>query len=322
MPALSPSPRIAFVRSRVHGDIVDQASRGFAEAADGQASIEFFDVPGAFELPLHVRSVAGSGRFDAVVAAGLIVDGGIYRHEFVADAVIGGLMQVQLDVDLPVFSCVLTPQQFHDHDAHRRFFHDHMNEKGREVARACLETLAARRALSIAWAADETGPRTVAVLDTTFARVDMGGLVAQRLAERCERVTVERVTVPGFKDLAAAARRAIDDGAAIVVACAMPGPEPIDAACASEASVGLQVVQAVTGTSVLEVFVHVSEALGPDGAVREDRLAEITARRCEGHADNVLRMLLDPGEMLLRAGTGRRQGAADVGALTTAATPG
>ncbi|NEX60188.1 hypothetical protein G3574_03770 [Noviherbaspirillum sp. 17J57-3] len=38
-----------------------------------------------------------SGRYGAVVATGLIVNGGIYRHEFVAQAVINGLMQVQLD---------------------------------------------------------------------------------------------------------------------------------------------------------------------------------------------------------------------------------
>lgn len=311
----SPLPRVAFVRSRWHSDLVEQAFRGFSEVADHQASVESFEVPGAFELPLHVRALAGSGRFDAIVAAGLVVDGGIYRHEFVADAVIGGLMKVQLEMDIPVFSCVLTPQQFHDHETHHRFFHEHMLDKGREVAHACLDTLDARRALSASQTDDEIPPRTIAVLDTTFARVDMGQLVVEHLAGRSDQAIVERRTVPGFKDLAAAARRAIDDGAALVIACAMPGPEPIDAACASEASVGLQVLQAVTGRSVLEVFVHMSEAIGPDGAVDEARLLDITVRRCRGHADNAARMLMDPATMVRRAGTGRRQGADDVGAL-------
>ncbi len=137
--------RIAFVQSLWHRDIVDQALVGFTEALTPEIAVEPFEVPGAFELPLHARLLADTGRFDAIVAAGFVVDGGIYRHEFVADAVISGLMRVQLDTLVPVFSCVLTPQQFHEHDTHLTFFRSHMVEKGSEVAGACLATLAARR---------------------------------------------------------------------------------------------------------------------------------------------------------------------------------
>lgn len=137
-------PTIAFVQSCWHRDIVDRARDGFlAEIAD-HANVERFEVPGAFELPLHARCLADSRRFDAVVAAGFVVDGGIYRHEFVADAVISGLMRVQLDSGVPIFSSVLTPQQFHESPTHVQFFSDHMIEKGHEVATACLQTLAAR----------------------------------------------------------------------------------------------------------------------------------------------------------------------------------
>lgn len=132
-----------------HADIVDRAKDGFAEVAGDVADLEFFSVPGAFEIPLFVRSLADSGRFDGIVAAGFVVDGGIYRHEFVADAVIGGLMRVQLDTTVPVFSCVLTPQQFHEHDDHLDFFRTHMVGKGREVARSALATLEARAALVV-----------------------------------------------------------------------------------------------------------------------------------------------------------------------------
>ncbi|MBA2607761.1 MAG: 6,7-dimethyl-8-ribityllumazine synthase [Actinobacteria bacterium] len=143
-------PQIAFVQSRWHVEIVAQAHLGFLEVATPLvARVEAFDVPGAFELPLHARLLADTGRYDAIVAAGFVVDGGIYRHEFVADAVISGLMRVQLDTQVPVFSSVLTPQQFHEHSTHRRFFRDHMIEKGREVAHACLDTLAARQLVSV-----------------------------------------------------------------------------------------------------------------------------------------------------------------------------
>ena len=140
----SSEPTIAFVQSCWHRDIVDRAREGFLAEVRNRASIELFEVPGAFELPLHARCIADSGRFDAVVAAGFVVDGGIYRHEFVADAVISGLMRVQLDTGVPVFSSVLTPQQFHESTTHLQFFSDHMVEKGHEVAAACLQTLAAR----------------------------------------------------------------------------------------------------------------------------------------------------------------------------------
>ena len=63
-----------------------------------------------------------------------VVDGGIYRHEFVADAVIGGLMRVQLDTGVPVISAVLTPHHFHEHETHRAFFFEHLETKGAEAA--------------------------------------------------------------------------------------------------------------------------------------------------------------------------------------------
>lgn len=136
--------RLAFVQANWHSDIVDQAKIAFLAEVHDVAEVEIFQVPGAFELPLHVKVLADTGRFDAVVAAGFVVDGGIYRHEFVAEAVVSGLMRVQLDSGVPVFSSVLTPQQFHESADHVDFFKNHMIGKGTEVAGACLATLAAR----------------------------------------------------------------------------------------------------------------------------------------------------------------------------------
>ena len=146
--------RIAFVQSCWHRDIVDVAKGAFARdmALLGwpPGRIDYFETPGAFEIPLHAKRLAKSGRYSAIVAAGLVVDGGIYRHEFVATAVINGLMQVQLETDVPVFSCVLTPHHFHDGEDHRRFFKDHFVIKGGEVARACADTLAGLEKLEAA----------------------------------------------------------------------------------------------------------------------------------------------------------------------------
>lgn len=137
--------RIAFVHSLWHEDIVRQALAGFMEemARLGfpESAVEVFETPGAFEIPLHVQTLARTGRYAGIVAAGFVVDGGIYRHEFVAETVIRALMQVQLATETPVFSVVLTPHHFHEHDVHQGFFHGHFRVKGAEAARACHGTL-------------------------------------------------------------------------------------------------------------------------------------------------------------------------------------
>ncbi|MBC7166514.1 6,7-dimethyl-8-ribityllumazine synthase [Phenylobacterium sp.] len=137
--------RIAFVQSLWHREIVDQAHAGFldAMAQKGFAAhqIDRFEVPGAFEIPLHAQSLARTGRYAAVVAAGFVVDGGVYRHDFVAETVIAALMQVQLATETPIFSVVLTPHHFHEHAVHQDFFHSHFRVKGAEAAEACVLTL-------------------------------------------------------------------------------------------------------------------------------------------------------------------------------------
>ncbi|HXC29331.1 MAG TPA: 6,7-dimethyl-8-ribityllumazine synthase [Stellaceae bacterium] len=137
--------RIAFVQACWHKEIVDQCRVSFSSEIEqhgfNDGDIDYFEVPGSFEIPLHAMLLAKSGRYAAIVAAGFVVDGGIYRHEFVAETVIGGLMRVQLETEVPVISAVLTPQRFHDHDDHQKFFHEHFLVKGAEAAVACAATI-------------------------------------------------------------------------------------------------------------------------------------------------------------------------------------
>ena len=97
--------------------------------------------PGSSDPPPLPPLWEKTRRYTAIVAAGLVVDGGIYRHEFVADTVIKALMDVQLRTEVPVFSAVLTPQQFHETEVHYDFFRKHFVIKGIEVAEACANTL-------------------------------------------------------------------------------------------------------------------------------------------------------------------------------------
>lgn len=137
--------RVAIISACWHEDIVERATSSIQSELDrlanGAIATAHFKVPGAFEIPLHAQRLARSGQFDAIIACGLVVNGGVYRHEFVASAVIDGLMQVQLQHDVPVFSVVLTPRDFHEHEDHQRFYREHFVKKGQEAAQTCLATL-------------------------------------------------------------------------------------------------------------------------------------------------------------------------------------
>ncbi|MDI4632799.1 6,7-dimethyl-8-ribityllumazine synthase [Pelomonas sp. V22] len=145
------TPRIAVVSASWHAEIVGQARQSLRAELERLGhppdQVDEFEVPGAFEIPLHAQRLARSSRYQAIVACGLVVNGGIYRHDFVAAAVIDALMRVQLDTEVPVFSVVLTPLNFHEHEEHQRYFRKHFVKKGQEAAQACLKTLNALRRL-------------------------------------------------------------------------------------------------------------------------------------------------------------------------------
>ena len=152
----------------------------------------------------------------------------------------------------------------------------------------------------------------IGVVDTMFARVNMGEIVLEALAakpDRGQRFDVVRRTVPGFKDLAVEAQRLIQQhGCGIVLALGMPGAADLDRLSTQEAGFGLMLAQLMTATPILSVFVHEQEAGGDDA-----RLAEICQDRCGKHALNAYDMLFAPETLVARAGQGVRQGQADAG---------
>jgi 6,7-dimethyl-8-ribityllumazine synthase len=135
--------RFAFVKANWHADIVGKALTGFLELVPLE-TVDVFDVPGAFELPLMARDLAQTGNYAAVIAAALVVDGGIYRHDFVASAVVDGLMRAGLDTGVPFLSVSLTPHHFQETEHHISIFSAHFVEKGREAARAAIMIVKSR----------------------------------------------------------------------------------------------------------------------------------------------------------------------------------
>ena len=147
MPRQPDTPRFAFIQSCWHDEIVNQGRDAYLSEMKRQGvsrkAIDVLEVPGAFELPLLAKRLARSGHYAAIVACGFVVNGGIYRHEFVAEAVVSALMSVQLETDVPVLSVVLTPLNFHDHEDHQRFFAEHFVVKGTQAGQACVQIVAA-----------------------------------------------------------------------------------------------------------------------------------------------------------------------------------
>jgi 6,7-dimethyl-8-ribityllumazine synthase len=104
--------KVAIVAARFNDFIVASlvnGARASWERRDGEAQdLLVVRVPGAFELPVTARKLAGSGSYDAIVALGCVIRGDTPHFEFVAGECARGLQQVNLDTGVPVIFGVLT----------------------------------------------------------------------------------------------------------------------------------------------------------------------------------------------------------------------
>ena len=152
--------------------------------------------------------------------------------------------------------------------------------------------------------------KKIGIVDTTFARYDMGGSAIDELKSKRTGFKIIRYTVPGIKDLPVACKKMFEEqNCDIVMALGMPGPKPIDKQCAHEASTALIQTQLMTNKHILEVFVHEDE--GKD----EKELAWLADRRAREHAINALDLLFKPENLVRKAGQGLREGFKDAGPI-------
>jgi 6,7-dimethyl-8-ribityllumazine synthase len=108
--------RVAIVAARFNDVVVDRLVTGAIDAlvrhGVSEKDIEVVRVPGAFELPLVVRRLAMSQRFDAIVAAGAVIKGATAHFDFVAGEATGGIARAALESGVPVTNAVLTCDTF------------------------------------------------------------------------------------------------------------------------------------------------------------------------------------------------------------------
>ncbi len=149
----------------------------------------------------------------------------------------------------------------------------------------------------------------IGIADTTFARIDMAQFAIDAIKKNSKHA-IERYTVPGFKDLPVACKILINKyKCGIVLAFGMAGTMPIDKQCSHEASLGLQTVQLMTSTHILEIFIH------PDEAKNAKELFQIAKSRAEKHTLNALDLLESKTALAEYSGSGRRQGKEDEGPI-------
>jgi 6,7-dimethyl-8-ribityllumazine synthase len=140
---------VAVVRARFHPEVAEGLLSGAVGAlrqmGAADDSVTVADVPGAFELPLAARAAARSGRFDAVVALGVVIRGETDHYEHIAREASAGLAAVALETGVPVGFGVLTVD---DVDQARARSAPGPENKGAEAARAAVAMVHVLRKLA------------------------------------------------------------------------------------------------------------------------------------------------------------------------------
>jgi 6,7-dimethyl-8-ribityllumazine synthase len=134
--------RIGVVVSRYHEKITDTLLAGALRelARAGVAEVRIVPAPGVFEIPLLARALARRKDIDAVLCFGLVLRGETTHDHWVAHGAVSGLVQASLETGKPLALGILTCAKLSQARARAK-------PKGREVARAALDSLEALAAL-------------------------------------------------------------------------------------------------------------------------------------------------------------------------------
>ena len=107
-----PGVRVVLIRSRWNPEIIERLVAGVLDALDrlGVTDVETVEVSGAFEIPFAARTVAASGRVDAIVAIGAVIRGETTHYDIVSEECARGLQDVQIQTGVPIGFGVLATE--------------------------------------------------------------------------------------------------------------------------------------------------------------------------------------------------------------------
>jgi len=128
--------RIGIVRSRFNEEIgkasLETCAARLAELGVHADDVTVVSVAGALEAPLALQRLAGTGKYDALIALGAVIRGETYHFEIVANESSAGISQVARDTGVPVANGILTTDT--EEQAQERAM-----GKGRDCAEAAVE---------------------------------------------------------------------------------------------------------------------------------------------------------------------------------------
>lgn len=133
--------KIAIVAGRFNDFITERLIAGAegtltAHGVDGE-DIDLAYVPGAFEIPLVAKNLAGSGKYDAVIGLGCVIRGSTTHYDYVCSQAASGIMEAGLSTDVPVIFGVITTETIEQ--AIERAG-TKLGNKGADAAGAAIET--------------------------------------------------------------------------------------------------------------------------------------------------------------------------------------
>ena len=88
--------------------LLSGALDAFTRHGVAEEDIDTAWVPGAFEIPFVAKKLAASGRYDAVIALGVVIRGGTPHFDYVASEVSKGVAKAALDSGVPIMFGVIT----------------------------------------------------------------------------------------------------------------------------------------------------------------------------------------------------------------------
>jgi 6,7-dimethyl-8-ribityllumazine synthase len=140
--------RIAIVQAAWHKEHTDrmvEASREILEAAKC-ATIDVFQVPGTYEIPLTAKKLAKSRKYDAIIVYGIVVKGDTDHYEIILQTVIRELGKVMYDFEVPIIMEVMPVLKLEDAITRSQG----ENNKGIEAGQATVDVITLYRSMATA----------------------------------------------------------------------------------------------------------------------------------------------------------------------------
>lgn len=105
---------------------------------DSKIQVSIFRVPGSFEIPLLVKTLAAKKQYEAIIALGVILKGATAHADLIAASVTNSLQSISLEHDIPVIHEVLLVEN--ETQAEERCLGEKLN-RGIEAARIAVQTI-------------------------------------------------------------------------------------------------------------------------------------------------------------------------------------